>query len=410
MFCLPHGRPFFLVYLVLIVSLGSARVYAQATTEFRRQFIQQAQLEEDEPHECLFGPFLHGQGGLELEYIYTGEVFTNMRGGVSTRNATRYKGNFDLFLTANLDQIGWAPGGTVFLYGNDGHGRGITEDFVGDYQEISNIDFLHTMQMTEFWWERALFDGFLRVRLGKQDANADFSVVEMAADFINGSYGQHPNVPMPSCPHAAMGVATFFQLTEAVEFKAGVWDGASDGRTWGFSGTGETFSMVELRMRYDLLAGLPGQFHVGAWHHSGRFGDLDGSPIHAGNHGVHLGAEQWIYREDYQDEQDDQGLGAFVHYGWAREDRSEVPNYIGGGLVYKGLFRGREDDLIGLAVAHVAFSNLLTNQSAETNVELFYKVHLLPYLVVQPDLQYVASPSGMYRDAFVAGLRFELDL
>ncbi len=50
------------------------------------------------------------------------------------------------------------------------------------------------------------------------------------------------------------------------------------------------------------------------------------------------------------------------------------------------------------------------NPNAETNIELFYKAQLLPYLTIRPDLQYVANPSGRYRDALVFGLRFEVIL
>jgi hypothetical protein len=46
----------------------------------------------------------------------------------------------------------------------------------------------------------------------------------------------------------------------------------------------------------------------------------------------------------------------------------------------------------------------------ETVVELFYKARLAPGLAIRPDLQYIASPSGIYGDALVAGLRFQLDL
>lgn len=93
-----------------------------------------------EEHPGLLGPILHGRGGLTVEYVYTGEVFTNMRGGLNTRRATEYRGIFDLMMTAELDQMGLAPGGTFFLYGQNGHGRGLTERHVGDFQVLSNID------------------------------------------------------------------------------------------------------------------------------------------------------------------------------------------------------------------------------------------------------------------------------
>ena len=49
-------------------------------------------------------------------------------------------------------------------------------------------------------------------------------------------------------------------------------------------------------------------------------------------------------------------------------------------------------------------------QTDETEIELFYRAPLTPYVTIQPDLQYIANPSGQGRDAFVASLRFELVL
>jgi hypothetical protein len=95
-----------------------------------------------EPEEApgLLGFALHGRDGLTAEYIYTGEVFTSTRGGKNTNNATEYRGNFDLVLTADLDEMGFFPGGTFFIYGQNGHGRGLTGEHVCDCQTFSNID------------------------------------------------------------------------------------------------------------------------------------------------------------------------------------------------------------------------------------------------------------------------------
>jgi len=194
---------------------------------------------EYEPYEAeeppgLLGYPLHGNGGLTIEYIYTGEVFNNARGGVNTRNATEYLGLFDLALSADLDEMCLSPGGTVFLLAESLHGRGITGRHVGDYQAVSNIDAdRECFQMSEFWWERGVLDGRIAMRLGKQDANAEFGVVDLGGDFVNASFGMQPNIPMPAWPDQAMGVVTFFQLADWLNFNVGVFDGASDGRTLG---------------------------------------------------------------------------------------------------------------------------------------------------------------------------------
>ena len=201
--------------------------------------------EEFEEAPGLSGYALHGRDGVTVEYIYTGDVFNNMRGGVKTRNATEYLGLFDLAIAADLDSYGLAPGGTIFMLSESMHGRGLG-NHVGDYQGTDNIDSgRQEMQVSEFWWERSVLDGLISVRLGKQDANAEFSVVDLGGDFVNSSFGLVPNVPMPAWPDQAMGVVTFFQLTDWLNFNVGV----------------------------------------------------------------------------------------FLQYGWAPEDRNEVPNYVGGGLV-----------------------------------------------------------------------------
>ena len=83
---------------------------------------------------------------------------------------------------------------------------------------------------------------------------------------------------------------------------------------------------------------------------------------------------------------------------------------MGAGLVAKGLVRGRNEDVLGAGVAQVMFSDLLPDQTRETAIELFYKARLSPWAVIQPDLQYIAKPSGNGRDALIFGLRFQVAL
>ena len=365
---------------------------------------------EPEEDPGLLGSLFHGGPCITFEYIYTGEVFNNARGGINTKDATEYRGNFDLVMTADLDEMGFAPGGLIFLYGQNGHGRGITEDHVGDAQGVSNIDAHNFMQMSEYWWQRSVFDDLITFRIGKQDANAEFAVVDLGGDFIGSSFGVTPTIPLPTFPDPAAGVVTFFKLTDWLDFKVGVWDGAATGGSWGFSGTGTSFSMYEFKTQYALACGeLPGDFHVGMWYHNDTFADLGGAPDHSGNHGVYLGADQLIYKE-YADEDDAQGLGVFFQFSWAPEELNEIQKHFGTGLVYKGLVCCRDDDITGIGVTHVIFSDLMA-ETDETTLEMFYKAPLSPWTTIQPDLQYISNPGGAgARDALAIGLRFEIVL
>ncbi len=363
---------------------------------------------EEELPAGMFGTFLHGGStGIAAEYIYTGEVFNNMRGGINTTNATEYRGNLDLVLIADMEALGLVPGGTFFLYGQNGHGRGITERHVGDMQGVSNIDAHDFMQVSEYWWEQSLFDGDIVFRIGKQDANAEFCVNELGGDYINSSFGLQPTVPMPTFPDPAAGVTAFFTLTDWASLKLGVFDGAADGRLWGFSNTGDTFSLLEGDFVYDvIMEGLPTRCFAGIWYHNGQFDGTDGSSTYTGDHGFYTGIDQMVWVED-ADADAAQGLGFFAQYSWAPQDRNEIHQYVGGGLVYRGLLPCRDDDTIGIGTGHAILSPTLAADN-ETVLELFYKAQLTPYINVQPDLQYIASPGGVEQDALVAGLRFEV--
>ena len=116
----------------------------------------------------LFGlrPWLDKQE-IIVEMIYTGEVFSNLRGGLNTGGASEYRGNFDMVLTADAERFGLAPG-SIFIYTQLGHGTGITEKHVGDAQTLSNLDSCYLFQVSEYWIEQLFFDGRLRVQSAAQ--------------------------------------------------------------------------------------------------------------------------------------------------------------------------------------------------------------------------------------------------
>ena len=107
-----------------------------------------------------------------------------------------------------------------------------------------------------------------------------------------------------------------------------------------------------------------------------------------------------------------QGLGGFLSYfprfGHLPSGVDGFPNAVFAGLVYRGLLAGRDEDVAGFGVAWAELNKGGTNQ--ETAYELFYKARLTRNICVQPDLQYIVTPSGIHPDAIAVGLRFELVL
>ena len=363
----------------------------------------------EEEAERLLGPLVDPECGIRVEPVYWGEVFSNVRGGIATRNATHYQGLLDLAVIGDFEKLGLPVSGEFFILGQCTHGRGLTEDYIGDSLVVSNIDsFEDRMQVGEYWWELHLLDGDVRVRLGKQDLNAEFLVVDLAGDFVQSGFGISPNLAVPTYPDSSAAAVVMADLTDAWLLKLGIWDGIPDGRNWGFSGTGITFSAGELEYRYELANGrLPGTIDGGLLYRSA--GELAPGDHVGQGWGFYFDAEQIFWRENPLDEDDEQGLGGFLQYSKVYpDDLVEFPEYFGAGLVYQGLFPGRDDDGLGVGVAACRLNGGGTNR--ETVIECYYKVALRPGAVLQPDVQYVVSPSGVERDALAVGVRFVLAL
>jgi porin len=358
--------------------------------------------------------------GVIFELTYTGEVFSKLCGGINSDGATEYRGNVDVTATLDTERLGLWPGGTFFFYFQDGHGQSLTDEHLGDVQRISNIDADDFTQISEYWLEQSLFGERVRIKLGKQDANADFSALDYAGDFIHSSFGPIPTVPMPSFPDPALGAAVFLEPADWMTLGAGVYDGAPDGGSSGFDtsfdGKGGGFGIVELTLRTSLVGDTsnPGAYRVGVWYHSDDVEEITGAPepqILSDNHGIYLAFDQLLFAEPV-DSEEAQGLAGFAQFGWAPGDRNELARYYGGGLIYTGAIPGRDADVLGLGVAHARFSDRvkrLDGRTHETAVELFYRAQLTPWLSLQPDLQFIANPGGQEKDALALGLRFAVD-
>jgi porin len=363
----------------------------------------------------LFGHPFSRDCGISLEPVYYGEVFSNTRGGISTRNATRYEALLDLPLTLDFERMHVPLPGNFFLLAQNTHGRGLTEDFVGDTQVLSNIDsFDNIMQVSEYWWELGLFHDEVTVRLGKQDLNTEFLLMDLAEDFIQSSFGLSPSsAGLPTYPDPSMGAVVLGQLTPSLRLKLGIWDGLADGGGWGFSGNDVILLIGELECKYSLSDGrLPGILDLGIAYNTD--GNVSGVPFPS-EWGYYIQLEQLIYRERPCEPDDAQGLGLFASYlprfgndSVTISTLETIQDSFVAGVVYTGLIGGRDDDVVGAGVAWAGLNQGGTNQ--ETVIETFYKAQIKPWMSVQPDIQYIASPSGIYRDALVVGMRFQLAL
>jgi porin len=361
-----------------------------------------------------------GERGIELEIVSTDEGLGLADGGPARSETARYAGLTDLSIAVDTADAGWWDGGQLVALLQNARGRSLTEDRVGDLQTISNIDAPKLTQVSEYYLEQRV--GTARLKVGRQDANADFVVADGAAELVSSSFGLVPTVPLPTYPAPALGVAAFVPLGSRVELGAGLWDGAaevgSDAFETAFDGQGGEVAAAQLAVRTGGKTVLPGTYQLGVWHHSSVALDEDvagaADPVTDAASGIYLIADQELWRRDGA------VLHGFLQGGAGDGEATGIASYVGAGLTFEGFLPARPDDRIGIGFARAAVHDVPVEVAAssvqapatsrtlrETVVEAYYAAPLLPWLVVKPDLQLVMDPGGDGDDALVLGVRFE---
>ena len=378
--------------------------------------------------------------GVTFSPTYTGEVFGNPSGGAKQGLIT--DGMFNLVLDIDLDKItnGALANTTIHANAFYIYGSSLSASDVGDFSNISNIAAYNTIRLQELWIEKLFWDKRLSLKIGNMAVDNEFFQSSSAALFINGTFGAFDlianNVPnAPVYPLASPGVRLMLQPTSAFYVMAGVYgmDNHSvpnvnnqNGTRFALDGSSGMLVMSEagyLLNQSPNDQGLQGTYRIGSFVHTSNYttwtsqanaANGTGSLQSAGtNYGIYGVMDQQLYT------QGDQAISFFVRSGGAPSNVNFVDYYVDSGFNFTGFLPGRGSDVAGLAVAraHVSddFSNARVAQgdlplTAETVIEATYKVQLTSWWSVQPDLQYIITPSGVQgsQNALVLGVRTDI--
>jgi len=139
---------------------------------------------------------------------------------------------------------------------------------------------------------------------------------------------------------------------------------------------------------------------------------VDGAKNYRDDVGFYLSCDQMLAREN-ADPDDNQGLGAFLRYGYASSKRNDITNFWSVGFQYQGLIEGRDDDVLGVGFAQGIFSDKASTtytDDYENALELYYSAQVTPWLNISPSIQYIANPGGdkSVSDAVVLGVRVQM--
>lgn len=350
------------------------------------------------------------------EASYTGDIITNMTGGIKTGvvflGMANLKAGFD---TQNAKL--W-KGGQFFINGAVTHGKSPTELLVGDFQAVSNIDAGDHIYIHELWYKHQ-FNRF-EITIGLQDLNIEFAASDNGSMFINSSFGIPPvisdNIPAPIFPLTALGITTKIQITDKVSLSAAVYDGCPTAfehnvynTNWHICTEDGSLILGQLDWSTDLFQ-LPGTYKAGYYFHSGlketnaETGET--TEVFDTNYGFYFIADQTAWKKA----DSEKSIGVFAQLALSPASINNHHYYVGGGINYFGISKKQPDDALGVAVAYAGFNK--TYKKNETTFEAYYKKHIGENFSIQPDLQYVIHPAGtdeVLANALVGLVRFNLN-
>jgi carbohydrate-selective porin OprB len=293
--------------------------------------------------------------------------------------------SFDLSLALDTERLhGWR-GGTGFV-----RLKQHQKEFGGEYdlstQLYSNIDGPSRTTFYEFWLQQSLFDGKLRIKAGKLDANSEFAVVQTASDFLNSSMGFSPTmVGFPAYPDPNLAVAFFLQPHRRFGINLGIL------RTHDLGAM--TIAEPQLNWSSEERE-LRGHASFGYWRldRTPMAGDLGGTSAA----GVYAIVEQGIWRGAPL-HQAERSLSAHLELGVANSKANIVTHHVGGGFVMQAILASRPKDSMGIAATLARFATAPVSGESnppELALEIYYKIVLTRNLALIPDSQFFHRPRG----------------
>lgn len=357
------------------------------------------------------------QKGFSFGINWIGEGFKNFQGGKNTADLVGAS-TLDLNLTVDTEKAFDWPGGKFYIDLEDHAGQNPSTVLTGDLQVFDKLNSSPYLQVFELYYEQKLFHDLLRVKVGKVDANSEFSVIDNGLDFIDSSTQVTPTLlAFPTTPDPLPGLNVFLtpfkafyasfgaylanQRDHFLDFTGSPWDvqPTRDGTLF-IGETGFKWTRTPLLL-YD------GNLKVGFWGHTGTFSRLDVGYRH-GADGFYAILDQTLWKPT--DKEDDaRGVRTFLEYGRTDPSVSTIFQHTGGGITWVGPLSQRPEDELGFSPEYAYLSKEANlSYSYELILESFYKVKLGPWAMLQPDLQCIVHPGGKYPDALVGTLWLSL--
>ncbi|MEI8085149.1 MAG: carbohydrate porin [Paludibacter sp.] len=316
---------------------------------------------------------------------YIGDVVSNFSGGI--KKGTTYLGLANIKSGFSTEKASWWKGGNAFVNLANTHGGMPSQDLVGDFQGVSNIEAGNITFLYELWFKQSV--GKVDLTLGLQDLNANFAASENGTLFTNSSFGIQSSIAdntlSPIFPLTALGLNVQWNISDGYLWKTAVFDGTPDdfesnpyNVNWKLSKDQGFMAVSEFQINRSLLKGKSGCYKLGVYYHQHN----DTIDMEQKNNGLYFVADQQISST----------LSLFSQIGFSPKSRDSHNHYYSLGLKYKGVINQRPDDQFGLALAYAQIDDRTIG--SETTIETTYQFKINENIYLRPDIQYIINPAG----------------
>jgi porin len=368
--------------------------------------------------------------GIDLIAHYISETMSNTRGIGGT--GTAYAQQVDVGASFDLDKLGvWSDAVARFAM-TDRAGRSLAADRTGSYfayQEIFGQG--QNLRFNEITIEKFLLDKQLALKTGFYPMGNDFSTLPYVCNFTNVGFCGHPqsepvNSGWSDAPAGRWGGRAKWHLTDELQIQGGVYEvnplvtRRQDGFKLNFSGNTGVIAPIEIGYQ---LGKSPedygGTYKIGAYYDSSAAPNLaDPAVFDQGRQGLYLEAAQQIYKWGPDQRS---GLALFSIFTVSDQNTAKFKHYYEAGAASRGVFPGRELDILSLGWVRTDINPRFQFQLAtaglpvQTNeqlIELTYTIQITPSLQFRPDVQYDIRPgaTSTHPDTWVFGFQVKLTL
>jgi porin len=410
----------------------------------------------------LFGDWwglrtLLSQYGISFAVQETSELLGNATGGIN--QGARYDGLTQMLLQVDTQRAFGYYGGLFNISALQIHGRSLSSDNLESLQTASGIEADRATRLWELWYDQKfLEEDRLDIKIGQQSLDQEFIVNQNASIFVNTMFGW-PMVPSadlpgggPAYPLSALGVRFRARPIDPVTILAGVFNGSpvtanavGDPQQINASGTafplnGGALAIAEIQYSYPSLGTMlsPDEpeplarvYKLGFWYDTEHFADQEidntglslANPLstgipqqHRGNYSIYAVADQLVWADPQEADRTINLFGRVM--GTPEVDRNLISFGLNAGLRFNEPILHRDDDVFGIGMGYARVSSraaaldrdtgIYTGaftpiRSGETYVEVTYQYAATPWLVLQPDIQYVFNPGGGLANASGTG-------